>query len=307
MIVSVGHAAFQVTDLEASIEHATGVLGFREVARRDGTVFLSHGSAQHSLEYRQGPATGLDHVALQAQDGTALEEATGRLSDAGYQLEDGPDDPLVERNVRFRMVSGHVFDLFVPAREALDGYSCNGQPPWVPTGVRPRRVGHVNLNFTDVEAAQTFFTDVLGFRLSDIITTPDDHAILYFLRCGPAHHAVGVAEAPEDGIFHYAFEVDTVQDLVRLGDALDTSHRQLLWGPGRHGAGDNIATYHAEPSGVLIEYFAEMQWIHDDRWQPRRWRTDDYRLNCVWGVSPDVGALFASSIPVVESPSSVAA
>ena len=42
-------------------------------------------------------------------------------------------------------------------------------------------------------------------------------------------------------------------ELARLADALGRDGRGLAWGPGRHGAGDNVATYHTDPSGVPIE------------------------------------------------------
>jgi catechol 2,3-dioxygenase len=308
MISSVGHVALQVNDLDGSVAHATSVLGFRKVGCRDDTVYLSHGPAQHSLEYRSGPITALDHIALQARDEAGLEEACRRLVAAGATMDDSrPLEPHTARNTRFRLAGGHLMDIFVPAPNNNEHYSYQGQPPYVPMGIRPRRVGHVNLNFADLEGARALFTSVLDFRVSDIIATPDGSPLLYFLRCNHRHHTIGVAGGA-DGMFHYAFEVDTVQDLVRLGDALDAAHGGLLWGPGRHGAGDNIATYHREPSGALIEYFAEMQLIEDDRWKPRTWSTDDPRLNSTWGVSQDTEALFAASIPLAtREPAAVAA
>lgn len=181
-----------------------------------------------------------------------------------------------------------------------------GQPPFVPTGVRPRRVGHVNLNFSDLATARAIFTELFGFRESDTITDPDGNELVHFLRCGAQHHALGIASGP-DGHFHYAFQVDSVHDLVHLGDALAAEGNRFLWGPGRHGAGDNIATYHAEPCGVLIEYFAEMQLIDDDRWESRTWSIADYRTNNIWGPSVDVGPLFERSIPLAGTTAPVVA
>lgn len=300
MIATLGHVAFHVSDLDRSVSYAIQVLGMREVERRDGTVFLSHGPYQHALEYRDGPTTALDHVALQAVSGEALDTLVQRLESAGFATSAGPAEPHVERSVRFQMESSHTFDLFVPTADALSDYNVQGQPPYVPTGVSPRQVGHVNLNFNDLPAARSLFLDVLGFRESDVIVDPAGHNLVHFLRCGTPHHTVGVANGP-DGHFHYAFQVDSVQDIVRLGDALSAVGNRLLWGPGRHGPGDNIATYHAEPSGVLIEYFAEMQLIYDDRWQARTWSIADERTNNIWGPSVDVSALFEKSIPVADA------
>jgi hypothetical protein len=102
-------------------------------------------------------------------------------------------------------------------------------------------------------------------------------------------------------MLHVAFEVDSVLDLVRLGDLLDTVGRSFLWGPGRHAAGDNIATYFQEPSLVPIEFFAEMERIHDDRRPVRQFRMNDPRVASIWGPTGDLAALFGAAIPLVPA------
>src|SRR5215831_9117949 len=53
VITGFGHAALTVTDLDASVEFATGVLGLRVMERRDGTVYLTAGGPHHAIEYRR--------------------------------------------------------------------------------------------------------------------------------------------------------------------------------------------------------------------------------------------------------------
>jgi catechol 2,3-dioxygenase-like lactoylglutathione lyase family enzyme len=121
-----------------------------------------------------------------------------------------------------------------------------------------------------------FMTAVLGFRVSDYAYVGGEQALV-FLRCDADHHAAGIGRGT-DGLFHVAFEVDSMAELARLADALGREGRCLSWGPGRHGAGDNVATYHTDPSGVPIEVFWDMQRIDDEAWQPRTWSFEDYRF-----------------------------
>jgi len=290
MIACMSHGAFEVTDLEGSVSHATEVLGMRELAREGGTVFLTHGPPSPSLELRAGPVTTLDHFALLTRGEEAMEQLIARLDAAGVAYDGAPTDPGIEAGVRVTTPAGHLVDICLPAIADAPPWALQGQPPYIPSGVRPRRVGHINLSAEDLEGTADFFVEVLGFRTSDLVIGTDGELRMVFLRCDSLHHDVGISRGP-DGMAHYAFEVDTAQDLVRLGDLLDLVGRRFRSGPGRHSAGDNIATYHQEPSQLLIEVYAEMQRIDDDRWEARRWPITDPRLGSIWGALPELSPL----------------
>ena len=38
----------------------------------------------------------------------------------------------------------------------------------------------------------------------------------------------------------------------------------MLWGPGRHGIGHNLFTYHRWPNGLITELFAELDQMKDE-------------------------------------------
>src|SRR6266851_4747164 len=57
--------------------------------------------------------------------------------------------------------------------------------------VTPRKLGHVVLGSTDTEGSQRFFTEGLGFKVSDNVP-----GIASFLRCSSDHHNVLVPPAP---------------------------------------------------------------------------------------------------------------
>jgi len=53
-----------------------------------------------------------------------------------------------------------------------------------------------------------------------------------------------------------------------------------------------------DPSGVPIEYFAEMERIYDDRRPVRPFAITDPRVPSIWGPSGDLTALFGAAIPL---------
>jgi catechol 2,3-dioxygenase len=273
MIKAIGHVALQVPDLETSVRYAVQIMGLREVERRDGSAFLTHGAMHHSLQYVQGPRAALDHIALEARDAAALDRLRDLLARAGVRiLSEAPQEPGLAQALRFQGPSGVVIEVFVGMER--------GQPAYVPSGVRPRKFGHVTLKSSNVRELQSFFESVLGFKLSD-----DIGGMLVFLRCNPDHHGVAIA-AGADGHHHYAWEVEGLPELGRLGDLLDGQGRCFLWGPGRHGAGDNIFTYHHDPAGAIVEYYADMERIYDDASRPpRHWDLADRRAANLWGAS----------------------
>ncbi|HEX3938465.1 MAG TPA: VOC family protein [Xanthobacteraceae bacterium] len=146
---------------------------------------------------------------------------------------------------------------------------------------RPRKITHVNLNVSDFDASFAFFTKVLGFR------PIDDNAPLWFFHCANSdHHSIVFANTGRATLNHIAFEMADADAVMRgIGRMKDNGH-PLEWGPGRHGAGNNVFGYFCGPDEVPLEYTAEVQQI-DDSYQPRSsayWKFPSNRSD-QWGVT----------------------
>ncbi len=286
MIKTVGHVSLRVPDVDASVRYATEVLGLVEVERTAEGAYLAlpshmtYPTAHHVVEYLHGETTALDHIGLEADDEAALGELRERLTQAGGEIiSDEPEEPGIASAIRFAGPDGHVFEVFAGMDEQLRPVSTRP--------AKPRRLGHITISVGEtLDATLTFMTDVLGFRVSDYIGTP--LPVIAFTRCNPLHHGIGLS-AGTPGIHHYAFEVATGQDLMDLGDAVDQAGGTLVWGPGRHSAGDNIAVYHLDVAGALVEHYTDMQLIFDDAWEPRRWSLADPKMGNRWGPVPETG------------------
>ena len=63
-----------------------------------------------------------------------------------------------------------------------------------------QKLGHVVVNVTDLEASKRFYTEVLGFRISDIYGGDKMPGGMVFLRCNGDHHCLAlIGGLPADG------------------------------------------------------------------------------------------------------------
>jgi catechol 2,3-dioxygenase len=82
--------------------------------------------------------------------------------------------------------------------------------------------------------------------------------------------------------------VDDWAVFKQLGDVLRGRGRQLVWGPGRHGPGNNLFTCHADLNGALVEYFADILRVErEESYQWKDW-SDIPEWNNIWGPMPPV-------------------
>lgn len=84
--------------------------------------------------------------------------------------------------------------------------------------IHPRKVGHVVLKVRDLERAEQFYTEVLGFEVVMRLKRPRG----VFFSLGEQHHDIAVLEVPQDadvvkenqvGLHHIALQVGSFAEL----------------------------------------------------------------------------------------------
>jgi 2,3-dihydroxy-p-cumate/2,3-dihydroxybenzoate 3,4-dioxygenase len=154
------------------------------------------------------------------------------------------------------------------------------KPASLPDKDKPIQLTHAVLNSTDVEASERFAVDRLGFKVSD----RTGH--MRFLRCNRKHHCVAYAKAEFASLNHIAFEMPNVDAVMRGITRLREAGFESVWGPGRHGPGNNVFGYFIAPYGGVVEYTAEVSEIGDDYkvGGPEDWKWPPGRIDH-WGLS----------------------
>jgi catechol 2,3-dioxygenase len=121
-----------------------------------------------------------------------------------------------------------------------------------------RKIGHVVLNVTDLEASVRFYTELLGLQVSDRYPPSMVPGGMVFLRCNADHHGValvGGAERREQGsLNHFAFEVASLAEVFRARAWLGT-HGVPIHFEGRRRAGCQIAVEFTDPDGNNLEIY----------------------------------------------------
>jgi catechol 2,3-dioxygenase-like lactoylglutathione lyase family enzyme len=145
---------------------------------------------------------------------------------------------------------------------------------------KPIQITHAVINAVSREQSERFAVDVLGFRVSD----RTKH--MTFVRCNRKHHSLAFAHAERASLNHIAFEMQDIDAVMRGIGRMRDAGFQMVWGPGRHGPGNNVFGYFIAPFGTIIEYTAEVSEI-DDSYKvggPDDWKWPAGRIDH-WGVS----------------------
>jgi len=123
----------------------------------------------------------------------------------------------------------------------------------------------VLLTVMDTQRSHDFYTGVLGFRLSDWVHI-NDAIRLCFLRCNEAHHRVAFLPGPPC-LNHVAYDMLSIDDMMRGIHRLKLKAVDIRWGPGRHTAGNNTFSYFTTPAGFAVEYTSELDQVDDASWE----------------------------------------
>lgn len=133
----------------------------------------------------------------------------------------------------------------------------------------PVKIGHVVFFAPDIMDCVRFYTDILGFIISD--SYPGGG---YFLRCGPdgGHHDLFLLKTPDGkrGINHVSFTVRDLNEVFGGGMNMNRQGWKTQIGPGLHPISSAYFWYVHCPAGGLAEYYTNEDWC-TAAWEAREW------------------------------------
>jgi catechol 2,3-dioxygenase len=124
---------------------------------------------------------------------------------------------------------------------------------------RIQKLGHVVLRVSDLARSVDFYTQVLGFQVSDVYPETMMPGGMVFLRFSADHHGVALVGGMTDRagkreLDHVAFEVATLDEVFRARRHLRARGVPLVF-EGRRRAGVQIAIEFHDPDGHHLEIY----------------------------------------------------
>lgn len=135
-------------------------------------------------------------------------------------------------------------------------------PPSNRRGI-PGPTQHLTFSATDVSAFVDFYCGKLGFQLTDRVLHENGDLATAFTTSNHEHHTIACFKKDYDGIDHHSYEAGEWIYIRDWCDHLAERDIQLMWGPGRHGPGNNLFIFIEDPDGNWIEISAELEVIYD--------------------------------------------
>jgi catechol 2,3-dioxygenase-like lactoylglutathione lyase family enzyme len=135
------------------------------------------------------------------------------------------------------------------------------------TPIQIKKLGHMVYEVSDIERSTRFWTEILGFEVSD-----RNEMGMVFLRNGTDHHSIALVPGkhkerakPADGLrfHHLAMEVPDVATLFEARTFL-REHGVKIFYEGRRGPGGNIGLEFEDPDGYPFEIYANMDQVGSD-------------------------------------------
>ena len=237
-------------------------------------VWLAAGPGRRML-FSSGQARKLKWGAFAVRDAESLHGLQQRATEKG--LNPKPASSLMFAAGSFAVLDPDLneihFGLALPSDPATPSQGTQ------PGGLRGP-IQHLTLASRDVEAIEDFYANKLGFGVSDRVLNDQGKMMTCFMRGNHEHHNLACFFQDRQGIDHHSYEAcewDTIRDWC---DHLSRRGVPVMWGPGRHGPGNNLFIFIEDPDGNWIEISAELEVVHD---RPVKiWPHEERTLN-LWG------------------------
>lgn len=283
-VTQLGYLGLSVKDLDAWEGYATGILGL--AARREGdSLLLSLDSRHHRFALDPTGEDDIAYAGWQVDSAADLDALRARLGTAGVTVNEGSRETIERRHVtgliEFLDPDGHRNEAFFGPEQAPAAFA---SPKGIEAGfvAESQGLGHFVLATADLARTMSFYTDLLGMRVSDYVKTGPMK--LGFLHCNPRHHSLAFLETTRmpKRAHHFMVQLGSMDDVGRTYDQVNAQGIPLLTTLGKHSNDHMTSFYMRNPSSFGVEYGWGAREIDDACWQVEQYEDG----GSLWGHKP---------------------
>jgi 3,4-dihydroxy-9,10-secoandrosta-1,3,5(10)-triene-9,17-dione 4,5-dioxygenase len=248
-------------DLGKWRDYGANVLGMAPVDGPDGALYLKMDTRDFRFLIEQGAKDELFASGWGVDSEGDFVEVRADLERAGVAVTPGSEAERKRRKVQ------DFFSFTDPAglRHEVSWGPIAGFTKFVsPLGTNfitgELGMGHAVLPTGDIDATVAFWTEVMGFGVSDLLHLTLAEGVppirVYFLHCAAGRqHSLAFAELTDPtGCNHLMVEVDSMDEVGRALDRVEQHGVKLTLTLGRHVNDDMISFYMKTPGGFQMEY-----------------------------------------------------
>lgn len=289
-VLGLDSIALRVPNLEEQTSFYTDTVGLDLVKTSTDARYLATRNARFAdVILRHGADAALDRLAFGVGSAAELDEIAGRLRADGLSaipLTDSDLDTGVEQSMLIGDPDGNSIELVIGSNQRPE--------PSEATRVVPQTLGHVVLATPRRDEMETFYA-LLGLRVTDRTQQG-----LSFLRCNTDHHTLALMDADSSWVQHIAYDVGTIDEVMMGMASLATDDVKPIWGPGRHGPGNNIFTYYKDPAGFTFEFYGELEQFDPGDQSGDVYEWPPTHRGDIWGVAGRPPEQFLSRVTSLQ-------
>jgi 2,3-dihydroxy-p-cumate/2,3-dihydroxybenzoate 3,4-dioxygenase len=281
------YVALAVPDVVAERNFFGKTWGLVEVGEDSGNVYFAAEGAPHPcvIRLRQDDVRKTDLIGFLAASNADVDALFEQVQAAGARVISQPGRlTALSGGYGFRFFDPDGRAMEVASGRAARAHRTLGQCEAIPVGI-----SHVVFHSPDHIGLAQFYEKALGFRVSDWIGN-----FMAFLRCNSVHHRIAVLPGPP-ALNHIAFDVPSIDAMMRGLGRMHESGVTLSWGPGRHTAGNNTFSYFLTPNGNVVEYTSDLERVDEATWVPTVYEPGPATID-QWGT----GRIITGNVPHAE-------
>ena len=275
---SLGYVGIRTRDIDEWATYATRFLGMQMVDKSRGTLALRMDDRRQRVVVSADGDEGLGFYGWEVADAAALDALAAHLEQRGVTVARASRALADERRVKDLIVFsdpvGNRLEAFHGAEVTAEPFKPGRSISGFRTG--PLGMGHAVLTAERLDEVLPFYTDILGFRLSDYILRP---FTAYFFHLNPRHHSLAFIQSGKNGVHHLMVELCYLDDVGQGYDLALRNPETIGTTLGRHANDEMTSFYSVSPSKFMVECGWGGRSIDPDNWTPQE-RTDGPSL---WG------------------------
>lgn len=287
---SFGYMGIQTDRLDDWADYATRLLGLQLVERTRSSLTFRMDDRKQRIVVQTGDDGAPSVFGWEVASAEELDKFGARLDAAEVPFRRATRDHVAQRCVTdaiiFNDPVGNQLEVYYGPEIATDPFQPGRNISGFRTGALG--VGHAVLKVQRVDEVMPFYTDILGFRLSDYVLKPFK---VFFFHINSRHHSLALIEWDRPGIHHLMMELYNLDDVGQGYDLALTEPERIATTLGRHINDLMTSFYTYTPSGFLVEYGWGGKSVDPETWQPcevtdgpsfwgheRHWLSEEARL-----------------------------